>query len=183
MIYTSAWCLSRLPWHSQLLIIADSYYSWNRYPSPRSIRQSHHIQGIKKLVIVLLLFKNILVIYTTHHHVIYTSSWWFPSLSWHYFTNILANSYCCGTCTPVPAKHGPSVPCLHPSVLLNLPSAFSLRPSPFVHATDPWHLEPWTISCLGILNYWLLLTPIIRETGTRPPVPRMNILQFSSCRW
>ena len=36
----------------------------------RLIRLSHHVQGIKKLVIVLLLLKNILVIYTTHHHVI-----------------------------------------------------------------------------------------------------------------
>ena len=25
-----------------------------------------------------------------------------------------------------------------------------------------------SLACLGILNYWLLLTPIIRETGTRP---------------
>ena len=62
------------------------------------IRLSHHIQGIKKLIIVLLLLKNVdfvflllarhssntfgsplarasvLMIYTTHHHMIYTSA-------------------------------------------------------------------------------------------------------------
>ena len=55
----------------------------------RLIRQSHHIQGIKKLVIVLLLLKNVLVIYTTHHHVINSCPWSFSRLSWHLLTNKL----------------------------------------------------------------------------------------------